>query len=203
MKKTAVLCFVVSASIFAACNNSGNQESATVDSASSKMTTMESNVKESASAATTNVQEAMAKNPDSTFVAEVVVANNEEIRLLQAGIDKGTDKTLKGHAKMMIKDHKDLKKKMEDYAAAKNYPVMSSDDGDAQKKLDDLNTKSGNDWDKAWASMIVDGHEKTIGKFEGAEGQVKDEALKSMITGTLPTLKSHLAMAQDVASKLK
>jgi len=143
---------------------------------------------EEANKAATTVTEAVKKNPDSTFVAEVVVTNNEEIKLLQEGIDKGTDKALKSHAKMMLGDHNNLKKKLLAYAASKSYPVMSNDEGDAAKKISDMSSKTGKDWEKAWADLMFSGHEKTIGKFEGAQNQVNDGELKTMITNTLPTL---------------
>lgn len=200
LKRLAVVaCAIALGALTPSCNNNNNTEgSATTDS-----TTTSTSVTEKANEAATNVKEAVVHNPDSTFVAEVVVANNEEIRLLQEGADKGTDKGLKTHAKMMLKDHQDLKKKMEAYAASKNYPVNASDEGDASKKISDMSSKPGKDWDKAWVDDMVSGHEKTIGKFEGAQNQVNDAELKTMITNTLPTLRSHLSMVKDLQNKMK
>lgn len=200
LKKLAVVaCAVTLGLATQSCNN--NNESTTTTTEDS--TKMSSSVTEKVNEATTNVKEAAVHNPDSTFVAEVVVANNEEIRLLQEGADKGTSKELKSHAKMMIADHKGLKKKMEAYAASKNYPVMNNDEGDAAKKISDMSSKTGKDWDKEWVDAMVSGHEKTIGKFEGAQGQVNDQELKTMITNTLPTLRSHLEMVKGMQDKMK
>ncbi len=186
-----------------ACNNSTNSGAAAKDSVSNAMKNAKGGMEQTASNASTSVSEAMDHNPDSSFVANVAIANNEEINELQAGIDKGTSKDLKAHAKMMIKDHKSLKAKLEAYAAKKNYPISPDDQGKAAKALDDMSSKTGADWDKAWASAMYDGHEKTIGVFEGAQSQVKDDELKGMITATLPTLHSHLEMVKELQAKLQ
>jgi len=194
----AALAFTVS------CNNSTTSgSSATTDTTTNTMQNAKGGMEQAASNASTAVSEAMDHNPDSSFVAKVAVANNEEINVLQAGIEKGTSKDLKAHAKMMIADHKALKVKLAAYAAKKNYPIAADDEGKAASALSDMSSKTGTDWDKAWASAMYDGHEKTIGVFEGARSQVKDDELKGMITATLPTLHAHLEMVKELQAKLQ
>jgi len=143
-------------------------------------------------------------NPDSSFVLNAGTQNEDEIKLLQAGIDKGTNAELKAHAKMMLADHKKLGTEVKAYAAKKKYSTFSSADSKASDELSDLNkNKAGKDWDKAWADKLVDGHEKTINLFEKGQSNVKDPVLNGMITKTLPTLHSHLTMVQGVQTSLK
>jgi len=191
----AVLCL-------AACNGNNNN-GGTSDTTGNKMKNAEGKVEEAANQAASAVKEALKSNPDSTFVADVAAANMEEINVLQAGIDKGANKNLKSDAKMMLKDHEDMKKKVAEYAQKKGFVLPADDGGAGAKEVDSWNGKTGADWDKAWANFMFDAHEKVIGKFEGAKGQVKDDELKTMITGTLPTLKSHLDMMKSLQSKLK
>lgn len=195
--------------LLAGCNGNSSSSSssdstkmgAMADAAKEKLKTAEGSVEEAANKTTSSVEESMARNPDSTFVEEVMTANNEEISLLQAGMDKATSKDLKSTAKMMIADHKGLKEKLEKFAAKNNYPV-TGDQGNAQKEIDDMASKSGNDWDKAWAEKMFNAHEKAIGKFEGAKNNVKIAELKSLIETTLPTLRSHLEMVRNLQAKL-
>jgi putative membrane protein len=186
----------------AACNGASNS-GGVADSTADKMKSAEGKVEEAASQASTAVKEALKSNPDSSFVTDVAAGNMEEIVVLQAGMDKGSNKTLKAHAKMMLKDHESLKKSLADYAGKHGYTLPADDGGAGQKDVDNMNGKAGAEWDKAWTSFMFDAHEKVIGKFEGAKGQMKDDELKTMITATLPTLHSHLDMMKSLQEKLK
>ena len=143
-------------------------------------------------------------NPDSSFVLNAGTQNEDEMKLLQAGIDKGTSAELKAHAKMMLADHKKLGTEVKAYAAKKKYSTFSSSDSKASDEMSDLNkNKAGKEWDKAWTDKLVDGHEKTISLFEKNQGNVKDSTLSGMITKALPTLHSHLTMVQGLQNSQK
>ena len=143
-------------------------------------------------------------NPDSSFVLSAGTQNEDEMKLLQAGIDKGTSAELKAHAKMMLADHKKMGQEVKAYAGKKKYATMSPSDSKAADELKDINTHTvGKDWDKAWTDKLVDGHEKTVSLFEKSQNNVKDSVLNGMITKTLPTLHSHLTMVQGLQTSLK
>ena len=120
--------------------------------------------------------------------------------MLQAGIDKGTDKMLKQDAQKMIADHKKLAGQMKDYCSKKNMAMPAMDNN---MDMSAMNDKTGKDWDKAWVDMMADGHKSTIARFEKGQNEVTDADLKSMITMTLPTLHKHLDMVQQLQSKMK
>jgi predicted outer membrane protein len=61
---------------------------------------------------------------------------------------------------------------------------------------------SGADFDRAFASHMVMGHEKAIGKFEMAAASLQDAGLKTYAEKNLPTLRNHLRMAQELQSKV-
>jgi len=169
----------------------------------SKMKQAAGAVEQGAADAETALKEAMDRNPDSAFVAQVAGANYEEIKILQAGIDNGASPALKEHARMMIKDHNGLAKKLADYASSKNYPIPTADNGKADKVLSDMSAKTGADWDKAWANFMFNAHEKAIGVFEGAKSRVKDPQVQALIASTLPTLQRHLEMVKSLLATLK
>jgi putative membrane protein len=196
--------------IITSCNNSSTPATGSTDSTAQTTTTNTdttkpagANAQQMATDASTSMKEAMARNPDSSFAVSATLANNEEIKVLQAGIDKGTSKELKAHAKMMLKDHEGLAKKMGSWAAAKNYTLPMDDNGNSDKDLSDMSGKTGNDWDKAWVDFMYGAHQKAIGLFEGAKNQVKDADLRALITATLPTLHQHLDMIKALQDKMK
>lgn len=147
---------------------------------------------------------ANSSNPDSSFVLNAGTQNEDEMKLLQAGLTKGTSAELKAHAKMMLADHKKMGQEVKAYASKKKYSTMSPSDSKAADELKDINSHTvGADWDKAWTDKMVNGHEKTIRLFEKGQTSVKDSTLSGMITKTLPTLHSHLTMVQGLQNSLK
>jgi putative membrane protein len=69
--------------------------------------------------------------------------------------------------------------------------------------LDDLNKKSGKDYDKSFMKMMVSDHQKVIDAFEKASKDAKDADVKSWVDKTLPTLRKHLDSAKAINSSLK
>ena len=187
-----------------ACNNTDSAK--TKNWADSAATTVDSalhDVKQDAKMAVAKVENMENSNPDSNFVVKASLDNNSEIRLLQAGIDNGTDKELKAHAKMMIADHKKLGAGVKKYATKKGYILPDNDNGKADGELATLNKKNkGMDWDKEWVGALISGHNEAIDLFENAKGKVKEQELKSMITSALPTLHAHLNMMLQLQDKM-
>lgn len=186
-----------------ACNSSSTTttNSDTTTTVKDAVNNAATDVKQTVDTAMADAKRAINGNPDSNFVVKVTNANRNEIAMLEAGVKMGTSKDLKAHAKMMLADHNKLAKKMDDYAKAKNYPVMPKDK--ATDELADMNDKKGMDWDKAWTDKMVDGHNKTIKTFEDGRNDVKDPELKSIIDNTLPTLHSHLDMVTNLKNEMK
>ncbi len=145
----------------------------------------------------------MSSNPDSDFVVKARLDNAMEIRLLQASIEKGTDKLLKTDAKSLITDHKKLGASLKAYAGKKSYILVDGDNGKADDELATLNKlNKGPDWDKEWGNALVSGHNKAIDLFGKARDNVKDSELKDMINDALPTLQAHLDMMLQLQGKL-
>ena len=204
--KTHYLLLIAAVSLATSCNNSGSSSTTTTDSTSSvsaKVDTAMKDIKQGAENVAAEVKNAVDGNPDSNFVVKATVANLEELKIIQEGLDKGTDKDLKAHAKMMLPDHKKLGVKVKGYSAKKSYTLPDNDNGKGDDAVASLNKNTkGKDWDKAWADKMVDGHKDAISLFEKYEDKVKDPDLKAMITNTLPTLHSHLDMMKQLQDKL-
>lgn len=184
---------------------SGNNEQNAVDTSAANQasaTTSSTSMNEAANKATESVGEKMATNPDSSFVADVTMANEEEMKVLKAGEEMGGS-AVKEHARMMLADHKKLGKEVDDYAAKHNYTVAPADRDKPVSEVDNIKSKTGKDRDKEWVDFLASAHEKTIGKFEGAQNNVKDPELKTLIANTLPTLHKHLDMLNKMKDQMK
>jgi putative membrane protein len=186
------------------CNNGNNSSVQNMaDSLQAKADTAMDKVKVATNNVEGKVEAAMSNNEDSGFVVKAAIANSTELKVLQAGIDKGTNKELKAHAKMMLADHKKLGDKVKAYSSKKGYTLPDGDNGKGDDAVTNLDKNSpGSDWDKAWTDHMLSAHEEAISMFERGQSGVKDDELKNIITGALPTLHAHLEMMKNLKDKL-
>jgi len=64
-----------------------------------------------------------------------------------------------------------------------------------------LGSESGTDFDRAFASLIVDSHSKAIDGVKERRDKTTDPRLKSLLATLLPTLQRQLRSAQSIADK--
>ena len=114
---------------------------------------------------------------------------------------------------MADKMHVDMKKNMEmgdmDHSkmdhSKMDHSQMSGMDQDKMKqhqaKMDEMQKLSGKEFDRAFLSMMVDGHDHVIQMVNTAQSNAKGD-LKAMLDHMLPTLERHKQMAQDLMQKL-
>lgn len=183
-----------------ACNNAQNNKVADMaDSAAAKVDTAAQAVKQDVQKVANDIDNALTGNPDSNFVVKAATVNMAELKVLQAGIDNGTGKELKAHARMMMADHKKLAEGVKKYADKKGYILPADDNGKGDEALAKINAgNKGKDWDKAWVDHMVSAHEDCIAMFDKAQATVKDDELRTMITNALTTLHSHLDMMKKM-----
>jgi putative membrane protein len=124
-----------------------------------------------------------------------------EVELSKAALQKSTNAEVKKFAQMMVADHTKANDELKSLAAKKSV-VLPADLGSHKSTLDDLNTKTGADFDKAYVDAMVKDHENTVDLFEDNTGNA-DADIKAFTTKTLPTVKSHLEMIKGIQSKIK
>jgi putative membrane protein len=73
------------------------------------------------------------------------------------------------------------------------------DDGmQEQQQLQRLSTLQGGQFDAEFANFMAQGHDKAIKMLEQAQSTVQNAQLRTFITSTLPTLRTHLQVAQSL-----
>jgi len=69
--------------------------------------------------------------------------------------------------------------------------------------IERLGKAQGQEFDRQFIRQVgLQDHQKDIDLFQKAEGQLTDSSMKEFVQTTLPTLRHHLSMAQDIARKL-
>lgn len=151
------------------------------------------------SAAADSAKAALTPDPNKSFTQDASSDNTKELAWLQAGVDHGSSRELKAHAKMMIADHQKLADALSGYATQKSIELPNVD----TTGIASLSEKPGKDWDKAWVDKMVEAHQDAINKFESAQNSVTDPELKGIVDNTLPTLHKHYDMMKQMQDKMK
>jgi len=133
------------------------------------------------------------------FVTEVAISDMFEIESSKPAAEKGSASE-KTFAAQMITDHTktstELKGMISGGKVKANLPTGL--DSAHQSKLDKLKAATGDDFVKTYASEQVSAHKDAVNLFERYAKGGDNADLKSWASETLPTLRHHLEMAQDL-----
>ncbi len=128
---------------------------------------------------------------DSQFLVNAAEINLQQIQLGQLAQQKGNTSHVKELGKMMEEAHTKSQRDLTALANSKRITIPTSPNGDAQDNYKKLNEKSGDDFDKAYASRMVKGHNEVIKTFEKASTDSSDPEIKNWATSALPDLRKH------------
>jgi putative membrane protein len=205
MKKRAIV-FLALPFVFA-CNNSSNDSVQKADSANEAKTDTSTSMNTNPSTDTSNKMSTggtmSVDKSTSEFMTKVADVGMTEVKLGQMAQDKGMSQRVKDFGAMMVKDHTAAGDELKNMARQKNVTLPETMSNDHQKKTDDLNKKTGKDFDKAYMKAMVDGHQSTVNDFEKASKDTKDADVKAWVDKTLPTLKMHLDSAKAIQKSLR
>ncbi|MEJ5996297.1 DUF4142 domain-containing protein [Pedobacter sp. Du54] len=195
MKKLGFLCMIALAAFsFQSCNSENKDSKETADSLNeSKDTT--TNV-----AATGGIAVIEA---DAEFATKSAAAGMAEVELGKLALTKATNSQVKEFASMMVSDHGKANEELMAIATAKNITLPASLDEDHQKMWDELNAKTGTDFDKKYVDDMVNGHKKVVDLMEKQAKDGEDADLKAFAAKTAPIVKAHLDAIKKIQDSLK
>ena len=134
------------------------------------------------------------------FVNKVAISDMFEIQSSQLALSKEADADTKPFAEKMVQDHQktssELKALVEGSMVKLTLPA--SLDSEHQNMLNELNAKSGKDFDQTYDQIQVKAHREAVALFEAFSKSGEDSELKKWAATTLPHLKEHLSMAEKL-----
>jgi putative membrane protein len=135
------------------------------------------------------------------FVKEAATSDMFEIQSSQLAQDRG-NASEKSFASTMIKDHQqttnDLKSMVSSGDVKAELPAAM--DSSHQSEIDKLKSLKGADFSSRYDSDQVSGHKDAVSLFELYAKGVDNPKLKAWADKTLPTLRHHLDLAQDLSA---
>ena len=140
---------------------------------------------------------------DKEFVMKAAIGGMAEVQGGQVAASKGTAADVKTFGNRMVTDHGKANDELKQLATNKGLALPADTDDKHKKEIDDLSKKSGKDFDKTYADMMVKDHEEDVAEFQKESTAAQDPDLKNWVTKTLPVLQDHLKMAKDMKAKVK
>lgn len=140
---------------------------------------------------------------DQKFVTTVGQAGALEVSTGKLAEAKSSNPDVKKFGALMVKQHTELGKQLKALAASNGFTFPSNMGTANQEQADGLATKSGSAFDQAYIAAMVQGHQGAVQAFEQTSQGAQNPALKKWATDTLPEIKMHLEMAEEVQKKLQ
>lgn len=140
---------------------------------------------------------------DRDFVLEAGSGGMMEVQLGKLAAANASSAKVKEFGKMMVTDHTKANTELKAVAATKNITIPDALMDKHQKSVDELKSKKGAEFDKAYVDMMVDDHKDDISKFEDESSKGNDADVKAFATKTLPVLKTHLTHITTIKDSMK
>ncbi len=137
-----------------------------------------------------------ADNVDTAFLTDAIKGDNSEVQLGQLAQQKGASQGVKEFGQTLVTDHGKAKEQAAQLAQQAGMQVPDGIKDGAKQEMTKLQGLSGADFDKEFASYMVQDHKKDIDKFQQQANGTGPTA--QLAQQSLPTLKKHLQMAQSL-----
>ena len=132
------------------------------------------------------------------FVKEAALSDMTEIASAKLGQERGNAQQ-KTFSTQMITDHTKTSEELKTMApASAKAAIPTAIDSSSQSKIDKLRTAKPEDFSSDFDSMQVSAHMDAVSLFERYAKSGEDLKLKDWAGKTLPALRHHLEMAQNL-----
>jgi len=138
---------------------------------------------------------------DAKFLTKAAQGGMLEVALGQVATTHGTAPDIKAFGEQMRNDHSRANEELRQLAIQKGAQLPTVLDDAHKSDLDKLSKLTGPKFDEKYADDMVDDHKTDVDEFREAAKSLTDPDLKAWAQKTLPTLESHLKMAQDMERK--
>ncbi|MBB6612786.1 DUF4142 domain-containing protein [Pontibacter sp. Tf4] len=135
---------------------------------------------------------------DATFMSTAASSNAFEVQAGNIAQQRATDQKVKDYAKMMVEHHTQASQEMNTVASQMSLTLTQALHPMHQEMLDELNNYTGNDFDEKYMDIMERAHKMDIAMFEAKSQNAQNPSVKAFATKTVPTLRNHQQMADDI-----
>lgn len=137
---------------------------------------------------------------DADFVRDAARGGMAEVALGRLAEQQGADDRVKEYGRRMVADHGQKNDELARIATGKGMTPPAEPTAQQRADAQRLGRLNGEAFDRAYARQMVVDHRKTVALFEKQARSGRDPELKDFAERTLPALREHLQMAQQLPS---
>jgi putative membrane protein len=138
---------------------------------------------------------------DRSFVLKAAGAGIAEVKLGELAEKQATSPDVKKFAARMVQDHTQANHELTKIVEGRGIQLPTTLDKKHQEVYDRLSKLTGAEFDQDFMRHMLEDHKDAVALFEAQAKDGQDAALKAFATKTLPTLREHLKMAQQLVGK--
>jgi putative membrane protein len=139
---------------------------------------------------------------DIKFIREETADNKLETDLAQLAETRAQNSDVRRYAQRMITDHNRLQNEWLNMAASSGLSINPSYGKKHRRKLEDLQKVSGQDFDRAYMTLMIQNHKDYITAFRTDGRNAHSTQVRNLVSNDLPVLEQHLSMAQQIGTKV-
>lgn len=140
---------------------------------------------------------------DRRFIEEAAESDLAEITTSRLAQQKAASDSVKKFAQHMLDDHMKTSDRLKTLAQSKGVQLPTEPEGAQKRVVSKLEKESaGAEFDREYINGQVSSHRKTVRLFERQAKDGRDPELKAFASETLPNLREHLKMVQDLQAGL-
>jgi len=140
---------------------------------------------------------------DADRIVDLYAGNLYEIASSELAVNKASVSEVKKLAEKMLTAHTKMKSDIESTAASRNITLPTSLADNQSKDIENLNSKTGIDFDNDYVKQMQDEHEKAIRILDRISDKSDDASLKEWAMTNKPELQNHLDMVISTKNMVK
>ena len=141
-------------------------------------------------------------NNDLPFLREAAGVNLMEIRLGQLAQSKASNAAVKQFGQRMVNDHTRIEQDLSSIVSANGIALNPTLTSDQNNKINSLQGLSGSQFDQAYMSLMIQGHQTDVAQFDNQSRNADSPQVRDFAARSLPVLQQHLTLAQQVGSQV-
>jgi putative membrane protein len=139
---------------------------------------------------------------DKQFLAKAAGGQKAEMALGELATKRGASEKVKDFGHRMIEDHRKASQEVTQLASKEHIDLPADMPVMHKEKAEHFAQLSGEEFDRAYMTYMVQDHMKDVKDFEQSAKELKNPRIQQWASGALPVLKEHLNLAKTIAENL-
>lgn len=136
------------------------------------------------------------------FAVQAAKDGRSEVALGELAEDKAKSEKVKDFGRQMVKDHGKANDELAAIAKKENLRLPDGVGPENERLKEQLASKDGGGFDRAYIDAMVDDHEKAVRLFTNFQENGDNDAFVAFARKTLPVLQHHLEQAKSLQHSL-